>query len=182
MTSMETWHKMHSQQEEVILVDTQNQPIGTAGKIEAHQGKGMLHRAITVILLNSKNEILLTKRSSQKPLWPLWWDAACSTHQWPGENEIETATRRLPFEIGLTIQDLHFSHHYEYHAVYNDQWSENEINHIVIGHTDQNPILNLDEAVEFSWKTIDVIQHNLQSASEHQYVPWLQQALQPFLV
>lgn len=167
--------KMVSNQEEVILVDHNNQPIGTMDKYEAHRGKGRLHRAITVVLFNQKGELLITKRSDQKPLWPLWFDAACSTHQWPGESAVDAAARRLPFEIGINIPagQLQQKFIYEYHAVYNDQWSENEINHIVIGQTDDTPKLNPAEAAEFSWQSRAKIATEL-ATPNHRYAPWFE--------
>lgn len=174
------WQKMTSQKEEVNLVNSANVVIGSADKFVAHQGKGMLHRAITVVLFSTHDDILLTQRSAKKPLWPLWWDAACSTHQWPSETDVEAAIRRLPFEIGLTTTDLKASHQYEYHAVYNEEWSENEINHIVVGTVDQDPILNPDEVADFCWKSAAEIQAELQKP-DHRYAPWLAEALQPWL-
>jgi len=174
-----SWQKMSSQKEEVILVNSANEVIGSADKFLAHQGKGMLHRAITVVLFNPQQQVLVTQRSAQKPLWPLWWDTACSTHQWPGESDVEAAIRRLPFEIGITTTDLQASHQYEYHAVYNEEWSENEINHIVVGTVQQDPVLNPDEVAQFAWKSLEEIRAELQNPN-HQYAPWFEAALQPW--
>lgn len=170
---------MSSQNEEVILVNSANEVIGSADKFLAHRGKGKLHRAITVVLFNPQQQVLVTQRSALKPLWPLGWDTACSTHQWPGESDVEAAIRRLPFEIGITTTDLRSNHQYEYHAVYNQEWSENEINHIVVGTIAENPTLNLAEVAQYAWKSLEEIQTELQNPN-HKYVPWLEQALQPW--
>ncbi len=52
-------------EEKVVLVDKNDNQIGLMPKMEAHQ-KGLLHRAFSVFLLNSDNQILLQKRSSKK--------------------------------------------------------------------------------------------------------------------
>jgi isopentenyl-diphosphate delta-isomerase len=51
--------------EEVILVDQDDNAIGTMEKMEAHR-KGLLHRAFSVVIFNSKGEILLQKRAKSK--------------------------------------------------------------------------------------------------------------------
>jgi len=43
---------------DVILVDRFDRPTGKMEKLEAHQ-KGLLHRAVTVYVFNSRNELLL---------------------------------------------------------------------------------------------------------------------------
>ena len=52
-------------EEEVILVDSQDQILGTMPKIEAHE-KGVLHRAFSIFILNSKKKILLQTRAENK--------------------------------------------------------------------------------------------------------------------
>lgn len=174
---MTKWQIMETENEQVILVNSANEVIGQADKYDVHRGQGQLHRAITVLLRNKNGELLVTQRSSKKPLWPEWWDLACSTHQWPGESSIEAAIRRLPFEIGVTAQDLSEELTYEYHAVYNDEWSENEINHLVVGKLDQDPQLNPREAVAYAWKTLEQITAEL-AQPNHQYAPWVGLALE----
>jgi len=49
----------------VLLVNKKDQEIGTMEKMEAHQ-KGLLHRAFSVFIFNSKGEMLIHQRSSKK--------------------------------------------------------------------------------------------------------------------
>ena len=49
-------------EKKVVLVDKSGNQIGLMPKLEAHQ-KGILHRAFSIFLFNSKNQILLQKRS-----------------------------------------------------------------------------------------------------------------------
>ena len=41
------------EEEKVVLVDLQDQQVGTMGKMEAHK-KAVLHRAFSIFILNSK--------------------------------------------------------------------------------------------------------------------------------
>ncbi|HPW61217.1 MAG TPA: NUDIX domain-containing protein, partial [Cyclobacteriaceae bacterium] len=51
--------------EQVILVDEKDNEIGTMEKMEAHQ-KGLLHRAFSVLVFNTKGEMLLQQRAISK--------------------------------------------------------------------------------------------------------------------
>lgn len=158
--------------ENVILVDSRDRPVGTAEKVAAHKGVGKLHRAFTIFLRNHQDLWLTTKRSAEKPLWPMWWDAACSSHQRPDENDIEASRRRLKFELGIKARELEYAFKYEYHAVYSPQWAENEINHIVIGEFDGRPNINPREVVEFKWRTSQEINEIVADPEQKVFAPW----------
>ena len=57
-------------EEEVILVNELDEPIGLMPKLEAHQ-KAVLHRAFSVFVLNDQNEIMLQQRAHHKYHSPL---------------------------------------------------------------------------------------------------------------
>src|SRR6267143_927463 len=59
--------------ETLILVDPKDSPIGYEEKIAAHQNGGRLHRAFSIFILNSKNELLLQQRSAEKPIFRKLW-------------------------------------------------------------------------------------------------------------
>ena len=52
-------------EEQVILVNEKDEPIGLMGKMEAHE-KGLLHRAFSVFIFNSQGELLLQQRAASK--------------------------------------------------------------------------------------------------------------------
>lgn len=110
----------------VILVDSNDTDIGTAGKTECHLPDGRLHRAFTALLFDRTGRLLLTRRSSSKMLWPGDWDGTVASHPRRGETYVSSAQRRLPEEIGLGCS-LEYLFKFEYHAPYGDVGSENEI-------------------------------------------------------
>ena len=59
-----------SEEEKVILVNEKDEPIGLMPKMEAHE-KALLHRAFSVFILNSNNEIMLQQRAAEKYHSPL---------------------------------------------------------------------------------------------------------------
>ena len=88
------------QEEKVILVNENDEAIGLMNKLEAHQ-KAVLHRAFSVFVLNSNNEIMLQQRAHQKYHSPLLWTNTCCSHQREGETNIGAGTRRLFEEMGF---------------------------------------------------------------------------------
>ena len=81
-------------EEQVILVNEKDEPIGLMNKLEAHE-KAVLHRAFSVFILNKNNELMLQQRAHHKYHSPLLWTNTCCSHQRDGETNIEAGTRRL---------------------------------------------------------------------------------------
>lgn len=178
MSEIDSATRMQTQNELLIAVDSQDQVLHSIGKVSAHQGSGTLHRAFTIFLKNSKNEWLITQRSQTKPLWPLWWDGACSSHPWyPNETVLEAVFRRVPFELGIDAEkakNIREIHSYEYHAVYSPEWSENEINHILVGEYDEDPTPNPSEIADYQWLASRQIKKLLEDPRF--FAPWVKQA------
>jgi isopentenyl-diphosphate delta-isomerase len=87
--------------ENLILVNSNDDEIGTEEKWKCHMGKGKLHRSLSIFVFNKKGELLLQKRSEEKLLWPLYWSNACCTHPKNGEIVEKAAHRRLEEEMGF---------------------------------------------------------------------------------
>ncbi|MDG2505941.1 MAG: isopentenyl-diphosphate Delta-isomerase, partial [Crocinitomicaceae bacterium] len=130
---------------EVQLVDTQDNPNGSMEKLEAHE-KGLLHRALSVLIINTKKEILLQRRALGKYHSPGLWTNTCCSHPYPGENPTEAANRRLKEEMGM-VADLEFAFKFQYKCDFDNGLIEHELDHVFIGETDDTPHLNTDEAM-----------------------------------
>lgn len=167
--------KMQQQQEMLIGVDSSDTPVEPVEKVAAHQRTGRLHRAFSLFLMDDQGRTLLAQRSEQKPLWPQWWDGACSSHPWWPDESVEAATvRRLPFELGLEASEvtgLRTIGSYEYHAVYSPDWSENEVNHVVIANFTGKPNPNRDEVMDWRWATVEEVNTELATPT-HRFPPW----------
>ena len=85
-------------EEILILVDDNDNQIGTMAKMEVHR-KGLLHRAFSVFIINKKNELLLQQRAFSKYHSPGLWTNTCCSHQHEGETSIQAAKRRLNQEM-----------------------------------------------------------------------------------
>ena len=86
-------------EEFVVLIDELDNPIGLMEKQEAHVA-GLLHRAFSVFVFNSKGQLLLQQRADEKYHSPGLWTNSCCSHPREGETYEEAAHRRLGEELG----------------------------------------------------------------------------------
>ena len=89
--------------EKVILVDKSDRQVGLMEKQEAHI-KGLLHRAFSIFIFNTKNELLLQKRATQKYHSGGLWTNTCCSHPRENESTIDAAYRRLNEEMGMICE------------------------------------------------------------------------------
>jgi isopentenyl-diphosphate delta-isomerase len=145
--------------EKVILVDNSDNPLGTEEKMKTHE-LGLLHRAFSVFIFNSKGELMLQQRSLQKYHSPGLWTNTCCSH--PRENEpVETAAnRRLKEEMGF---DCHLKKifHFIYKADVGKGLIENEFDHVFFGQTDIQPSINPLEVNDWKYMPMNEIRHGL---------------------
>src|SRR6478609_9818992 len=100
--------------EHVILVDQDDNAIGTMEKMEAHR-KGLLHRAFSILIFNSKGEMLLQKRAKSKYHSGGLWTNACCSHPLPAESMKDATQRKLLQEMGIDVP-TEFAFSFQYRA------------------------------------------------------------------
>jgi isopentenyl-diphosphate Delta-isomerase len=155
--------------ESVILVDTNDNMIGTMEKIAAHRS-ATLHRAISVFIFNSKGHILLQKRAGHKYHSGGEWSNACCSHPRPGELPVDAALRRLEEEMGMQcILEHAFS--FTYHVALENGLYEHEYDHVYIGTTDIVPIPNVQEVEGFVYLSPKEIERDL-FQNPQVFTPW----------
>ena len=86
--------------EHFYVVDEHDNVIGKASRKECHQ-KRLIHRSVYIIVLNSKGEIFLQKRSMNKDLYPGYYACSATGHVEYGESYEEAAKRELKEELGI---------------------------------------------------------------------------------
>ena len=130
-----------------------NDVLGYMDKLEAHQ-KGLLHRAISVFIFNTKGEWLIQQRAAHKyHSANLWSNSACS-HPTRGEPELSAAERRLREEMGIDI-GLKKLFSFQYEAKLDSQLIEKELDHVFIGHSDDLPKVNPEEVAAYRYVSTD---------------------------
>lgn len=135
----------------VVLVDSQDNELGKMEKLEAHE-KGILHRAFSIFLFNSKGEMLIQQRALSKYHSPGLWTNACCSHPAPNESIIQAGNRRLKEELGLSTE-LVDAFNFEYRETFENNLTEHELDHVLVGYSEENPILNQEEAKDYRWIT-----------------------------
>ena len=162
--------------ETIILVDQKDSPIGYEEKIAAHKNGGRLHRAFSIFILNSKNQLLLQQRSAEKPIFRKLWSNSCCSHPLKGE-ELEKAThRKLQQEFGF---DANMEEVFSFTYKAKDETSgltEHEFDHVFIGKYDGSPKPNPSEIANWKWVSVADLKKDL-NKNPDRYTPWLKPAL-----
>jgi isopentenyl-diphosphate Delta-isomerase len=166
--------------EHVILVDEQDHEIGTMEKMEAHR-KGLLHRAFSIVIFNSKGEMLLQQRAAEKYHSGGLWTNACCSHPRPGETLEDAGKRKLLQEMGFSC-NLNYSHKFIYKVELDNQLTEYEWDYVLVGNYDGTPVVNPLEAQAWKYQSLASIRKHANENPED-YTCWFRLMLnQPELL
>lgn len=155
--------------EYVILVDVNDQEIGTMEKQEAHE-KGLLHRAFSVFVFNEKKELLLQQRALTKYHSAGLWTNTCCSHPRVGETIEQAAHRRLMEEMGFDCE-LSTKSSFIYKASFENGLTEHEFDHILVGVFNGEINFNPTEVKNFKWITLDELASDLRQNNQN-YTAW----------
>ena len=164
-------------EEQVILVNEKDEPIGLMGKMEAHE-KGLLHRAFSVFIFNSKQEVLLQQRAACKYHSPNLWTNTCCSHPRAGETNQQAGERRLQEEMGLQVP-LREVFSFIYKAPFDNGLTEHEYDHVLVGYSDAQPQINPEEVASWKWLSLEAIKEDILQAPE-QYTAWFKIIFEKF--
>ena len=164
--------------ETVILVDTDGQAIGIMDKMEAHE-KGILHRAFSVFIFNSKGQLLLQQRALNKYHSGGLWTNTCCSHPRQGETINSAAKRRLKEEMRMD-SDLAELFQFSYRYEFENGLIEHEYDHVLIGISDQLPEPDPNEVATFAYDDTNLHLLNLIEQPEL-YTPWFTLCLERVL-
>ena len=165
-------------EEKVILVTEKDEQIGLMPKMEAHE-KAQLHRAFSVFVFNDKGELLLQQRALDKYHSPGLWTNTCCSHQRDGETNIAAGKRRLEEEMGFScaLKELFW---FVYKAPFDNGLTEHELDHVMIGYYNENPIINKEEVARFSWMSIKAVATDI-NAHPEKYTAWFKIIFKEYL-
>jgi isopentenyl-diphosphate Delta-isomerase len=159
---------------DVILVDKKDKKIGTMEKIEAHK-KGLLHRAFSIFVFNSDNELLLQKRADSKYHSPGLWTNTCCSHPMPNSTLENDIHKRLKNEMGFDCE-LKKSFTFIYKTEFENGLIENEFDHVFIGCYDDEPKPNPDEVSDYKWINLDELKKDIID-NPNNYTYWLKKII-----
>ncbi|KQB41423.1 Isopentenyl-diphosphate Delta-isomerase [Flavobacterium daejeonense] len=164
-------------EENVILVNEKDEPIGLMPKLEAHE-KAVLHRAFSVFILNEKNQLMLQQRAHHKYHSPLLWTNTCCSHQREGESNLQAGNRRLREEMGFQAE-LKELFHFIYKAPFDNGLTEHELDHVMIGYYNENPVINPEEVEAWKWMDIEAVKEDI-SVHPELYTVWFKIIFEEF--
>jgi isopentenyl-diphosphate delta-isomerase len=156
-------------EEEVVLVDAEDRPLGVAGKLAAHR-RNLRHRAISALVFDPQGRMLVQQRARAKYHSPGLWSNACCTHPRRGEDPVAAAARRLREEMGIA-PPLVFAGLFSYQAQVGDGMWENEIVHVFAGVHDGEVRPDSDEVEAFDWRDVAALRADIAAHGER-YTPW----------
>lgn len=165
-------------EEYLVLVDKDDNPIGSEEKVKCHLPNGKLHRAFTALLFDKSGKLVLTRRAKEKMLWPGDWDGTVASHPREPETYVSSAERRMPEELGITCK-LDYLFKFEYHVPYKDIGSENEICGTLIGIVSDSIQFKVveDEIDKIKWISASELLLELKNNPKI-YCPWMLIALE----
>lgn len=156
-------------EKEVVLVNERDEELGTMEKMEAHR-KGVLHRAFSVFIFNSKGEMLLQQRAQGKYHSGGLWTNACCSHPGKGENVADAAARRLQEELGFSVP-LKKIFDFVYRSEMENGLTEHEFDHVFAGYYEGALSPDKDEVKDYCYKSLESIKQNLQTHPQN-FTAW----------
>ncbi|WP_428945649.1 isopentenyl-diphosphate Delta-isomerase [Pantoea sp. FN060301] len=154
---------------EVILVDRHDRPTGRMEKLEVHQ-KGLLHRAVTIYVFNSRHQLLLQQRAMGKyHCGGLWSNTTCG-HPVPGEQTRDAAERRLWEEMGMRLP-LQPVFEVSYNLPLSNGLTEHEFGHVYFAISDELPQPAAEEAAGWRYASVAEIEAEI-AAHPERFTPW----------
>lgn len=156
--------------ESLILVDRDDNELGTLSKARCHDGDGVLHRAFSLFVFDPDGRLLLQRRAHDKRLWPGYWSNSCCSHPRAGERMEEAVHRRLAQELGI-VAELDFVYKFVYQARYGAAGSEHELCWVYAGVTTAPVRANETEVAEWRFVDPEGLAAELDAQPER-YTPW----------
>ncbi len=164
-------------EEKVVLVTEKDEVLGLMEKMQAHEN-GILHRAFSVFLYNSKGEMLLQKRAAEKYHSPNQWTNACCSHPRIEETYEQAAKRRIKEELGIDCE-LEEKFWFIYKADVGQNLWEHELDHVFVGNYEGEFNLNKEEVAEVRYISLENLNLELENNPEN-FTEWFKIILEEY--
>ncbi len=168
---------------QVNLVNSEDKIIGQTDLLDAHRGDGKKHQAVSLFLFrknkNGEFELLLQQRSGQKIVGAMQWANTLCANVVPGENHSQTLRRRLVEELRIDLNQIGTVKEFmvfDYQVSCEDDFCENEIDHLFISILNEKASANLeispnlDEVSAIDWENWNDLK--LKKIGEKKLAPW----------
>jgi isopentenyl-diphosphate delta-isomerase len=149
----------------VILVDKNDTETGLMSKTEVHE-KGLLHRAVSVFIINTSGDWLIQRRAFDKYHSAGLWTNTCCSHPLPGESTEDAAKRRLFEEMGMEC-DLIPLFNFTYREILENGLIEHELDYVFLGISDKSPVINDLEVSEYKYFSYEELKNEISKNPEN---------------
>lgn len=163
--------------EQVVLVNSKDEPVGTMEKLEAHR-KGLLHRAFSVLIFNNKGELLIQKRAKYKYHCGGLWTNTCCSHQRLNEESITAGKRRLEEEMGFTTELVSIGN-FIYRVAFPNGLIEHELDHVLIGKYSDFPTPNKEEVEDWRYVSLKTLNEEI-NMNPNDFTYWFKEIINRF--
>lgn len=153
----------------LILVNENDEAVGYMDKMQVHK-LGLLHRAFSIFIFDSKGRLLLQKRAERKYHGGGLWTNTCCSHPKNGDNLQTAAERRLFEEMGFTT-NLQKIFEFTYLANVENGLIENEYDHVFTGIYEGIIDPDRNEVADYTYKDIPSVSFDIES-EPHNYTSW----------
>ncbi|WP_236631444.1 isopentenyl-diphosphate delta-isomerase [Endozoicomonas numazuensis] len=184
--------------EPLIVVNENDQVLGSASKLASHKAPGVLHRAFSVLLFNPSGQLLVQRRASSKITFPDCWANTCCSHPHYVSSELESrnelgvkraALRKLNQELGIPVEtlsedDFLMMTKVRYRADSGSEWVEEELDYILVVRADVELAINTNEVSEVQWLNPEQLSEMLSRPDGKEPVsvaPWFRLISEHFL-
>ena len=141
--------------------------------------KGMLYGAFSIFLYHD-NKVLLQCRAKEKYHSGGLIANTCCSHKMADSDLISYAKIRLKEEVGIEVENLRDIGSFVYYNKFNDDLYEYELDHVLVGISDQDPCINKDEVMWAKWFDIEDVKRDLVK-NPKKYCAWFFNAFYMFL-
>ena len=189
--------QLEMMKEMCLVVDENDKIIDSVSKIDCHRGKGIRHRAFSVLIFDSEDRLLMQQRSNEKITFPGIWANSCCSHPLDIENEngeeiegvIHASKRKMFQELGIPLEvssgwDYNHIGRFEYSCRWDDEWIEHEIDHVLIVRASPELSINENEIMDTRWLTHEEINQMLEGENEWKnsiIAPWFRMIWKHFI-
>lgn len=162
----------------VLLLNEDVEIIGVSEKQNAHE-TGAFHLAFSILIINSRFEMLIQKRAKHKYHSGGLWSNACCSHPSAVTNIENDLKERLRYEMGIDA-NVKWLFDHRYYAVLDNSLIENEYDHVFIGYFEGVPVPNRKEVDDWRWASFSEIEGGITNNPEI-FTPWFKQIFEKFL-
>jgi isopentenyl-diphosphate delta-isomerase len=159
--------------DQVVLLDEEARPIGTADKLAVHTTHTALHLAFSCHVYSPTGGVLVTRRALSKATWPGVWTNSFCGHPAPGESMEQAIARRAAYELGIGLAQIEVVlPDFRYRAVDASGIVENEVCPVFRAVTTDAVVGNPMEVAEYEWVSPESLR-SAALAAPYAFSPWL---------